>query len=102
MTEFWREGIGGYHASSVAVGVEIVVAETGARFRGAGRFDEELVFAIDDSRASETARCASRSWRCVTSQPLVEGFIEYVFVDAREMTPVEIPAAVRSMLPERA
>ena len=33
-------------------------------------------------------------------QPLVEGFIEYVFVDAREMTPVEIPAAVRSMLPE--
>jgi acyl-CoA thioester hydrolase len=101
MTEFWRETIGGYGHLPAQFGVETVVAETGARFRGAGRFDDVLEFAI------AVPRIGSSSMRVEIvalkdGQVLVEGFIEYVFVDTREMTPVEIPELVRDQLPQPA
>ena len=53
MTEFWREVIGGYQHLPVKFGVETVVAETGARFRGAGRFDEEALCDHDSARGKQ-------------------------------------------------
>ncbi|MGH2960329.1 MAG: acyl-CoA thioesterase [Solirubrobacterales bacterium] len=98
MTEFWREAVGGYQHLPVKFGVETVVAETGARFRGAGRFDEVIEFAIMIPRIG-TSSMRAEIVALRDGQPLVEGLIEYVFVDAREMTPVEIPDGVRAMLP---
>lgn len=98
MTEFWRETIGGYQHMPQSLGVETVVAETGARFRGAGRFDELIDFTI------KVVRIGGSSMRVEIDamrgpQLLAEGFIEYVFVSASDFAPVEIPEQVRGMLP---
>lgn len=99
MTEFWREVIGGYSHLPDALGVETVVAETGARFRGAGRFDDLLDFAMHVRRlGSSSMRVEIDVSRA--GQLLCEGFIEYVFVDPRELRPIEIPERLREMLPE--
>ena len=98
MTEFWREVLGGYQHLPVAHGVETVVAESGARFRGAARFDELIELAV------KVARIGGSSMRVEIDarrgdELLCEGFLEYVFVDARAFSPVEIPARVRELLP---
>jgi acyl-CoA thioester hydrolase len=98
MTEYWRELIGGYNHLPEQFGVETVVAETGARFRGAGRFDDLLDFEV------KLARIGNSSMRVEfgvsrAEEPLVEGFIEYVFVDAKSLGPVPIPDMVRGQLP---
>ena len=98
MTEYWRELIGGYNHLPDQFGVETVVAETGARFRGAGRFDDMLEFEI------KVPRIGNSSMRVEfdvskADEPLVEGFIEYVFVDAKTLGPVPIPDMVRGQLP---
>lgn len=101
MTEFWREVIGGYDHLPRGLGVETVVAETGARFRGAGRFDDLLTFRMNVARIGESSlRMEIDALRDDTL--VAEGFIEYVFVDAPSLQPVEIPEQVRGMLPEPA
>lgn len=101
MNEFLRETIGGYQHLPQSMGVELVVAETGARFRGAARYDDVLVF------ATRVARVGNSSMRVEIDgtrgeELIFEGFLEYVFVDARSFTPVPIPDCVREMLPEPA
>ncbi len=99
MTEFWRETIGGYDHLPRSLNVETVVAETGARFRGAGRFDDQLDFAIHVRRIGESSlRIEIDATK--QDQLLAEGFIEYVFVDAQTFQPTNIPDQVRNMLPE--
>jgi acyl-CoA thioesterase FadM len=99
MTEFWREVIGGYSHLPDALGVETVVAETGARFRGAGRFDDLLSFSINVRRIGTTSMRIEID--CLREESLLcEGFIEYVFVDPRELIPVEIPERLLELLPE--
>lgn len=99
MTEFWRETIGGYDHLPKTLGVETVVAETGARFRGAGRFDDVITFSMTVPRVGASSmRVEIDATR--DGAPLAEGFIEYVFVDANTFQPVEIPEQVRNMLPE--
>lgn len=99
MTEFWRETIGGYDHLPNTLGVETVVAETGARFRGAGRFDDLLTFEITIPRTGNSSMRAELN--AIRDDALIaEGFIEYVFVDAKTLQPVEIPDQVRNMLPE--
>lgn len=99
MNEFLRETIGGYQHLPQAMGVELVVAETGARFRGAARYDEVLVF------ATKVARIGNSSIRVEIDgtrgeELIFEGFLEYVFVDAQSFAPVPIPDRVRELLPE--
>lgn len=101
MTEFWRETIGGYDHLPRGFNVETVVAETGARFRGAGRFDDVITFAISVPRTGASSmRVEIDATR--DGGLLAEGFIEYVFVDAQSLQPVEIPEQVRNMLPDPA
>lgn len=99
MTEFWRETIGGYDHLPKTLGVETVVAETGARFRGAGRFDDLLTFEISVPRVGSSSMRVELDAKNGDSL-LAEGFIEYVFVDASSLQPVEIPEQVRNMLPD--
>lgn len=99
MTEFWRKVLGGYQHLPVAHGVETVVAETGARFRGVARFDELIDFSV------RVARLGTSSMRVEIDakrggELVCEGFLEYVFVDAQSFTPSPIPDRVRAMLPE--
>jgi acyl-CoA thioester hydrolase len=99
MTEFWREVIGGYNHLPDALGVETVVAETGARFRGAGRFDDLLTFVIHVRRiGTSSMRIELDATR--EGALLCEGFIEYVFVSPSEMRPIEIPDRLLELLPD--
>jgi acyl-CoA thioester hydrolase len=99
MTEFWREVIGGYSHLPDSLGIETVVAETGARFRGAARFDDVLRFVIHVRRiGTSSMRIELDALREDTL--LCEGFIEYVFVDPRELRPVEIPEGLLKLLPD--
>ncbi|MGH2906487.1 MAG: acyl-CoA thioesterase [Solirubrobacterales bacterium] len=98
MTEFWREALGGYQHLPEKFGVETVVAETGARFRGAGRFDDELDFAVQIARVGASSMRAEID-ATRDGELLVEGFIEYVFVDRQTLQPVPIPELVRNQLP---
>lgn len=98
MTEFWRDVIGGYEHLPRTLGVETVVAETGARFRGAARFDDAISF------VPRVVRVGTSSMRVEIDglrgeELLFEGFLEYVFVSARELSPVPIPDQIRDMLP---
>lgn len=98
MTEYWRELIGGYKHLPEQFGVETVVAETGARFRGAGRFDDLLDFEISVPRIG-TSSMRVEFDVSKDENLLVEGFIEYVFVDAKTLAPQPIPDMVRGQLP---
>ena len=97
MTEFWRDVLGGYQHLPEKFGVETVVAETGARFRGAGRFDDVLSFAVRVPRLGTSSMRAEID-ASREGELLVEGFIEYVFVDRAALAPVPIPDLVRSQL----
>lgn len=99
MTEFWREVIGGYEHLPKSLGVETVVAETGARFRGVARFDDTLVLTVRVRRVGTSSmRVEIEAQR--GDDLLCEGFLEYVFVDPRELRPVPIPDRVRTLLPD--
>jgi YbgC/YbaW family acyl-CoA thioester hydrolase len=99
MTEYWRELIGGYAHLPEKFGTETVVAETGARFRGAGRFDDLLDFVVKVTRVGNSSmRVEIDALR--DGELLVEGFLEYVFVDAQSFQPVPIPELVREALPQ--
>lgn len=100
MTEFWRETIGGYDHLPKALGVETVVAETGARFRGAGRFDDLLTFEMRVPRVGTSSMRVEIDAKNGETL-LAEGFIEYVFVDAQSMQPSPIPEQVLNMLPDQ-
>jgi acyl-CoA thioester hydrolase len=99
MTEYWRELIGGYGHLPEKFGTETVVAETGARFRGAGRFDDLLDFRVKIARVG-TSSLRAEIDALRDDELLVEGFLEYVFVDAKSFQPVPIPGVVREQLPE--
>lgn len=99
VTEFWRDLIGGYEHLPRSFDAETVVAETGARFRGAGRPDDIIDFKISVARVGTSSlRIELDGYKA--DQLLVEGFIEYVFVDRENFQPIAIPDQVRNMLPD--
>lgn len=97
MTELWRDRLGGYALLVERFGAETVVAETGARFRGAARFDELIEFTVAITRIGESS-LRSEITATRGADLLVEGFLEYVFVDLAEMRPVTIPDEIRDAL----
>src|ERR1700734_2702515 len=54
LTELWREVLGSYDAL-VADGLDLVVAETGARFCVPARFDDELEITLEVERLGNTS-----------------------------------------------
>jgi YbgC/YbaW family acyl-CoA thioester hydrolase len=97
--EFWRETIGGYENLPRAHAIQTVVAETGARFRGAARPDDLVDFTVSVARVG-TSSLRVELEAAKDGHLLVEGFVEFVFVDSSNFAPVEIPATVRELLPE--
>lgn len=88
---------GGYGEMVERLGVDVVVAEATARFRGSARFDEELELGATVTRLGTTgmttALTVSRG-----GELLVEGELRHVFVDATTWTKTAIPDAVRAAL----
>jgi acyl-CoA thioester hydrolase len=97
LTELWREALGSYEALT-ADGLDLVVAETGARFRAPAHFDDELEVTLEVERLGNTSMVSAI--RIVRDgDALVEGRIVHIFVRADrlgEKTP--IPDRVRQVL----
>lgn len=99
MTELLRAAFpaGGYGEMVERLGVDIVVGEATARFRGSARFDEELELGATVTRLGTTGMTTALT---VTrdGELLVEGELRHVFVDATTWTKTPIPDAVRTAL----
>ena len=97
LTELWREALGSYEALT-ADGLDLVVAETGVRFRAPARFDDELEIALEIERLGNTSM-VSAIGIARDGDTLAEGRIVHIFVRADclgEKAP--IPDHVRRML----
>jgi acyl-CoA thioester hydrolase len=97
LTELWREAFGSYEALT-ADGLDLVVAETGARFRAPARFDDELEISLEVEQLGNTSMvCAIGIAR--DGDTLVEGRIVHIFVRADRLgEKTRIPDEVRQIL----
>jgi acyl-CoA thioester hydrolase len=97
LTELWREALGSYEALTAA-GLDLVVAETGVRFRTPARFDDELEIALEIERLGNTSMVSTI--RIVRDgDTLAEGRIVHIFVRADRLgEKAPIPDHVRQML----
>jgi acyl-CoA thioester hydrolase len=97
LTELWREVLGSYDALT-ADGLDLVVAETAARFRAPARFDDELEITLGVERLGNTSMVSAiRIAR--EADTLVEGRIVHIFVRADRLDEkAPIPDHVRQLL----
>jgi acyl-CoA thioester hydrolase len=94
LTEFWRAHAGGY-GTMMEEGVDLQVVEATIRYKAPARFDEEIDVTVEVTRLGTTSmitRGAIRRGRTL----LVELDLAYVFVDARALTKVPVPARYRA------
>jgi acyl-CoA thioester hydrolase len=97
LTELWREAFGSYEALT-ADGLDLVVAETGARFRAPARFDDELEITLEVEQLGNTSMVSAISI-ARGGDTLVEGRIVHIFVRADRLgEKVQIPDEVRGIL----
>jgi acyl-CoA thioester hydrolase len=95
--ELWREALGSYEALT-ADGLDLVVAETGARFCAPAHFDDELEIKLGVERLGNTSM-VSAIGIARNGRVLAEGRIVHIFVrsdDLGEKAP--IPDQVRRIL----
>ena len=97
LTEWFRDAFGSYSALMEEHGVDVVLAETTARFKGSARFDDELAVSAAVERLGTTSMVVLFSARR-DGEALVEGRTVYVFVDAQTLAKTPIPDAIRSRL----
>jgi acyl-CoA thioester hydrolase len=97
LTELWREVLGSYEALA-ADGLDLVVAETAARFRVPARFDDELEITLEIERLGNTSMVSAiRIAR--DTDTLVEGRMVHIFVRADRLDEkAPIPDHVRRIL----
>lgn len=96
ITELWREAFGSY-AVMEERGIDMVVAEVNARFRGSARFDELVTISAAIERLGTTSM-TTRLDLHRGEELLVEGWIRHVFVDAESFEKTEIPDWLREGL----
>jgi acyl-CoA thioester hydrolase len=94
-TEFWREAIGDYNATTVDVGADMVVAESRIRFLGSAAFDDELDFELRIGRLGNTALTTELKAR-VADTPVLEGEMRYVCIDPATKQKRPLPDHIRS------
>ncbi|MGA9860245.1 MAG: thioesterase family protein [Solirubrobacteraceae bacterium] len=87
ITELWRAAYGGYDAM-LERGVDIVVAETGLRFRAPARFDDEVTITATVAHLGTTSVTTEHVFHH-GEELLMEGWIRHVFVD--RVTGVKTP-----------
>jgi acyl-CoA thioester hydrolase len=97
LTELWREAFGSYGAM-VERGVDVVVAEAGARFLAPARFDDELDVALRIEQLGNTSMTTAIETRRTDGALLVEGSIRHVCVDPRTLAKQPFPEDVRATL----
>ena len=95
ITALWREA-GGYQ-EMMAAGMDLVVAEATVRYLAPLRFDDEVEMAITVARLGETSMTThyelSRD-----GEPVADGELRHVFVEAGGEKKLPIPAPIRSAL----
>jgi acyl-CoA thioester hydrolase len=97
LTELWRETLGSYGALT-ADGLDLVVAETGARFRNPARFDDELEITLEVERLGSTSMVSAIAV-VRDGDTLAEGRIVHIFVRADSLgEKAPIPDHVRRIL----
>jgi acyl-CoA thioester hydrolase len=96
ITELWREALGRYD-DLVESGTDMVVAEVNLRFLGPARFDDVVDFEASLERLGETA-ISTRIDASTAGQPVVEGRMRHVFIDAETKAKCPMPAHVRDGL----
>jgi len=97
LTELWRETLGSYEAL-IADGLDMVVAETGARFRAPAHFDDELEITLEVERLGNTSM-VSAIGISRDGETLAEGRIVHIFVRANRLgEKAPIPDHVRRIL----
>jgi acyl-CoA thioester hydrolase len=98
ITELWRAAIGPF-AEIRDLGVDMVVAEAGIRYRRSARFDEELDLVVRVARLGTTSMTTELTVeRVEDGAALAEGDLRHVFVDPDSFEKSEIPGAVREAL----
>lgn len=96
LTELWRASIGPY-TDMMASGVDMVVAESRARYLAPAGFDDELDVEVVVSRVGRTS--LGTSLRVLRAgDPVVEGAMRHVFINTATRRPTEIPPPVRAGL----
>ena len=97
LTELWRDALGSYEALA-ADGLDLVVAETGVRFRAPARFDDELEITLAVERLGNTSM-VSAIGIARDGETLAEGRIVHIFVRADRLgDKAPIPDRVRRAL----
>jgi acyl-CoA thioester hydrolase len=90
ITELWRAAYGGYTVM-LDRGADIVVAEANLRFRGAARFDEEVVIEATVTNIGTTSLTTVFCFhRAGTAELLLDADIRHVWIDpeTRAKTPM--------------
>lgn len=95
-TELWREAFGSY-AVMEERGVDMVVGELNVQFRGPARFDELVTLSLAIENLGTTSM-TTRLWLHRDGEPLVEGRMRHVVVDAESWEKTEIPGWLREGL----
>jgi acyl-CoA thioester hydrolase len=96
LTELWREAFGSY-GEMLRDGYDVVVADAGARFRGAAVFDEEIDVAMTVARLGETSMTTDIEVRR-GDEVLVEGRMVHVWVKSDTYEKASIPDRAREVL----
>lgn len=97
LTELWRQALGSYEALT-ADGLDLVVAETGVRFRAPARFDDEIEITLEVERLGNTSM-VSAIGIARDGDTLAEGRIVHIFVRADRLgEKAPIPHHVRRTL----
>jgi len=96
LTELWRDALGGYRTMTGS-GVDMVVAETCARYRASAGFDDELAISVAVSHLGTTSLGTAMEVSREGSL-IVEGEMRHVFVDLATRSKCPIPNRVRAGL----
>jgi acyl-CoA thioester hydrolase len=98
LTELWRETVGPY-GQIHDLGIDLVVAEAGIRYRVSARFDEEIELRAVISRLGTTSMTIGLTVERVGDGVLLaEGELRHVFVDPHTLEKREMPQEVRGQL----
>ena len=97
LTEFQRAAFGSYAAMIEQHGVDLVVAEARLRYRAPARFDDlvDITLTLGDLTGKAAAIGFTMTREAAV---LVDGELQYVFVDPQTWRPQPIPDALRDSL----
>jgi len=95
-TELWRERLGGYH-EMIERGVDTMLVQSNLAYRRPARADEEIDIRLRTASLGTTSMALEAIVER-DGEPLVEGKLHYVFVDASALTKTEIPPEIRAAL----